>query len=76
MDALIIQTKSGNMIQDPLFGVANKAMADFMRNMTEFGITPTARTRIVADGNGDDDDLTARFFNRSRYVPAARICTT
>ena len=45
-DGLIIRTKSGNIIQNPMVGVANKAMADMVRYAAEFGLTPSARTRV------------------------------
>lgn len=45
-DGLIIRTKSGNLIQNPLVGAANKAMADMVRYAAEFGLTPSARTRV------------------------------
>lgn len=45
-DGLIIRTKSGNIIQNPIVGVANKAMADMVRYAAEFGLTPSARTRV------------------------------
>jgi P27 family predicted phage terminase small subunit len=54
-DGLIIKTISGNMIQNPLVGVANKAMADMVRYAAEFGMTPSARSRISASEPGDDD---------------------
>ena len=52
---LIIQTQSGNMIQNPLVGVANKAMADMVRYCVEFGMTPSARTRIQAESVEEDN---------------------
>jgi P27 family predicted phage terminase small subunit len=45
-DGLIVKTKSGNLIQNPLVGAANKAMADMVRYAAEFGLTPSARTRV------------------------------
>ncbi len=45
-EGLIIRTKSGNIIQNPIVGVANKAMADMVRYAAEFGLTPSARTRV------------------------------
>ncbi len=54
-DGLIIKTVSGNMIQNPLVGVANKAMSDMMRYATEFGMTPSSRSRISAEGETSDD---------------------
>ncbi|MGP6090072.1 phage terminase small subunit P27 family [Antarctobacter jejuensis] len=52
---LMIRTQGGNAIQNPLVGTANKAMADMMRYAAEFGMTPSARTRIRAEGDGDPD---------------------
>lgn len=61
-DGLIINTKNGNMIQNPLVGVANKAMSDMMRYAAEFGMTPSARSRISASENYDEDPG-EKFFN-------------
>ena len=45
---LMIKTTNGNAVQNPLVGTANKAMADMMRYAAEFGMTPSARSRISA----------------------------
>ena len=47
-EGLIIRTKSGNAIQNPLVGAANKAMADMVRYAAEFGLTPSSRTRVMS----------------------------
>jgi P27 family predicted phage terminase small subunit len=60
-DGLIIKTVSGNMIQNPQVGVANKAMADMVRYAAEFGMTPSARSRVNA--TEVEDDPTAEFLN-------------
>lgn len=44
---LVIKTKSGNLIQNPLVGIANKAMADMARYAAELGLTPSARSRVT-----------------------------
>jgi P27 family predicted phage terminase small subunit len=49
--ALIIKTKSENVIQNPLVGIANKAAADMVRYAAEFGLTPSARARLAIDPN-------------------------
>lgn len=49
---LMIRTKNGNAIQNPLVGTANKAMADMMRYAVEFGMTPSARTRVSSEPGG------------------------
>jgi len=61
-DGLIIKTVSGNMIQNPLVGVANKAMSDMVRYAAEFGMTPSARSRVSASED-NDEDAAAEFLN-------------
>lgn len=55
MRGLLIKTKSNNVIQNPLVGVANRAMSDMMHYAVEFGMTPSARSRIRAEGIRDED---------------------
>lgn len=62
-EGLIIRTKAGNAIQNPLVGAANKAMADMVRYAAEFGMTPSSRTRVAA-GADDDDNPFAIFDQR------------
>jgi P27 family predicted phage terminase small subunit len=45
-EGLLSQTKNGNWIQNPLIGIANKAMADMVKYATEFGMTPSSRSRV------------------------------
>lgn len=61
-NGLMIKTKNGNAIQNPLVGTANKAMADMVRYAAEFGMTPSARSRIEASApQGANQDPTAEF---------------
>ncbi len=53
-EGLILRTRAGNLIQNPLVGAANKAMADMVRYAAEFGLIPSARTRVAAPDAGDD----------------------
>ncbi len=46
---LMIKTTNGNAIMNPLVGIANKAAADMVRYAVEFGMTPSARSRINAE---------------------------
>jgi P27 family predicted phage terminase small subunit len=50
-NGLLIKTTNGNAIQNPLVGIANKARADLVRFAAEFGMTPSARSRVHADPN-------------------------
>lgn len=51
---LMIKTSNGNAIQNPLVGTANKAAADMVRFAAEFGMTPSARSRINAEAPPHD----------------------
>jgi len=46
---LTVKTINGNILQNPMVGMANKAMADMVRYAAEFGMTPSARSRINTD---------------------------
>ena len=59
---LMIKTSNGNAIQNPLVGTANKAAADMMRYAAEFGMTPSARSRIAAQPPEEGADPADRFF--------------
>jgi P27 family predicted phage terminase small subunit len=47
--AAVIRTKQGNLIQNPMVGVANTARREMQRLAAEFGLSPSARTQIAAD---------------------------
>jgi len=59
---IMIKTTNGNAVQNPLVGTANKAMADMVRYAAEFGMTPSARSRIKAEGRDDAEDKAAQYF--------------
>lgn len=53
--ALVQKTISGNWIQQPLIGIANKAAGDMVKYAAEFGLTPSARARLAVDpGKGKE----------------------
>lgn len=60
---IMLKTQSGNAIQNPLVGAANKAAADMVRYAAEFGMTPASRARVKAGDNEQDEDPAARFFS-------------
>jgi P27 family predicted phage terminase small subunit len=60
---LMIKTSNGNAVQNPLVGTANKAAADMMRYAAEFGMTPSARSRISAEPPRESGDPADRFFS-------------
>ena len=60
---LVIKTLNGNAIQNPLVGIANKAMADMVKYAVEFGMTPSARSRISAEPQSTDEAEAAAYFS-------------
>jgi P27 family predicted phage terminase small subunit len=58
---LLIKTSNGNAIQNPLVGIANKAASDMVRYAAEFGMTPSARSRIKAEGQAPGDEADQFF---------------
>lgn len=54
--ALMVKTSNGNAIQNPLVGTANKAMNDMVKISAEFGMTPSARSRISMDNPAKSDN--------------------
>ena len=63
MGALVINTKAGNVIQNPLVGIANKAQADMVRYAVEFGFTPSARARVQDSAPQAAKSRGAAFFD-------------
>lgn len=60
--ALMIKTVSGNAIQNPLVGIANKAKSDVVRYAAEFGMTPSARARVTATPPNEKEENPLRKF--------------
>ena len=58
---MVVMTKNDNAIHNPLVGAANKAMADMMRYASEFGMTPSSRSRIKSDGQAEEDPAESYF---------------
>lgn len=59
---LVIRTTHGNLIQNPIVGIANKARADMVRYAIELGMTPSARTRIKAQKPIDLSSPARKYF--------------
>ncbi len=47
---------SKSKVQNPMLAVANKAFQQMSQLLSEFGLTPTSRTRIIAAPASDDYD--------------------
>jgi len=59
---LMIETTNGNLVQNPMVGTANTAMRDMMRYAVEFGMTPSARSRVRANQLATQKDPAEQFF--------------
>jgi P27 family predicted phage terminase small subunit len=55
---LVIETKQGNLVQNPMLGIANRAQAEYRRWCIEFGLTPAARARIAIPERTTEDEFT------------------
>ncbi|MCF2514433.1 P27 family phage terminase small subunit [Sphingomonas sp. G124] len=58
----MIKTTNGNIVQNPLVGVARRAKADTIRYAVELGLTPASRSRVDGHG-GHGSDPASRFFS-------------
>ena len=50
----VIKTTNGNVIHSPYWSIANKAQDHLLKIQSEFGMSPTARTRIQAGGHSGE----------------------
>lgn len=58
---LVIETSNGNKMQNPLVGAANVAMAAVIKCAVEFGMSPSARSRIHAQAP-EEADAAKQYF--------------
>lgn len=49
-NGLLVETTNGNVIQSPAVGIANTAFKNMLTAATEFGLTPSSRTRVTPVG--------------------------
>ncbi len=62
---VMIKSPSGFPMQSPYLAIANKAMEQMRAMLTEFGMSPSSRTRVHADPNLTMDPTDAYFFGPS-----------
>lgn len=58
---LVIKTQSGNLIQNPFVGIANKAMEHMRKYITMFGLSPVDRAKVSAKEPKKTENKFARF---------------
>lgn len=52
-DGLMVKAPSGYPIQNPYLAIANRAMEDCYKYLQQFGLSPSARTRVTVNIQGD-----------------------
>ncbi len=59
---LLVKAPSGYPILNPYLSIINSALDQMRKFLTEFGMTPSSRTRINVAKKNEDEDNAARFF--------------
>ena len=62
---LVLQTANGNLTQNPLVGIASRAMNDAIKFATDLGMTPSSRSRVQAlpERNLEDEEISKKYFD-------------
>jgi P27 family predicted phage terminase small subunit len=61
----LVKAPSGYPMQSPFLAIANKAFDQMRAMLTEFGMTPSSRTKVHA-AKPDDDDAMERFLRGAK----------
>ncbi|MDB5409292.1 MAG: phage terminase small subunit family [Rhodospirillales bacterium] len=62
----IVKTEGGNIIQNPYLSVANKCLLQMAQIESEFGLTPSSRSRIRAVAPADAADPFEEYLSRGK----------
>lgn len=71
LTGLLVKTPNGYPVINPLVAIANKAMSQMRAFLVEFGMTPSARTRVEAQ-SGTEGESKFREFLAARAERARR----
>lgn len=58
---VLVSKSTGNPVLSPYYRVATQALADMNKTLTEFGLSPSSRTRVTAAEKPADDDPFEQF---------------
>ena len=58
----VVKTTNGNVIQNPYLAIANRAKRDALLLLREFGMTPSARSRVNVGSAADEPSLADLLF--------------
>jgi P27 family predicted phage terminase small subunit len=62
----VVKTEGGNVIQNPFLAVANKCLLQMAQLESEFGLTPSSRSRIRMAEPAETIDPFEEFLNRGK----------
>ena len=62
---LVVKAPSGYPIQNPYLAIANKALEQMHKFLTEFGMTPSSRTRVKVE-KPDEESPFQKFLQRKK----------
>jgi P27 family predicted phage terminase small subunit len=62
----VVKTTGENIIQNPFLAVANKCMVQMAQIESEFGLTPSSRSRIRMEEPTGDVDPFEEYLNRGK----------
>ena len=60
----IIKTAAGNIIQNPYLAIANRALDQLNKLGTEFGMTPSSRSRVKVELPNAESELEEMLFGK------------
>jgi P27 family predicted phage terminase small subunit len=60
----VVKTTSDNIIQNPFLAVANKCLLQMAQIESEFGLTPSSRSRVRMTEQPDETDPFEEYLNR------------
>lgn len=59
----VVTTDKGNPIQNPYVSIANQSKERLIKIMTEFGMSPSSRSKVTTVGKAKPKSLAEKFFN-------------
>lgn len=62
----VVKTEGGNIIQNPFLSIANRCLQQMAQIESEFGLTPSSRSRIRAAVRPGDADPFEEYLNHGR----------
>jgi P27 family predicted phage terminase small subunit len=58
----VIVTEKGNLVQNPWMQIKKRSMDQVQKFCAEFGMTPSSRSRVKADGSDPEEELEKMLF--------------